>query len=108
MPTRQVGRTALPLVSGSASVKDGVALVSLSNLDLDEPRTVRLDLRGRAVDAVEGRILTAGAIADHNTAQAPDAVTPAEFAVGAPVDGILEVELPPHSFATVSLTLATA
>ena len=52
--------------------------------------------------------LAAGAVADHNTAQAPETVTPAEFPVGAPVDGILEVELPPHSFATVSLTLAAA
>nr|WP_255443594.1 alpha-L-arabinofuranosidase C-terminal domain-containing protein [Tessaracoccus sp. MC1679] len=105
VPTRQVDGTAMPLVSGSASVKDGQAVISLSNLDLDQDHTIRLDLRGRGVTAVQGRILTAGAIADHNTAATPNAVAPAEFPVPLPVDGALEIELPVHSFLTLTLAL---
>ena len=105
VPTRQLGRTAMPLVSGSASVKDGQALISLSNLDLQTAHSIRLDLRGRTVTEVTGRILTAPAIADHNTAQAPDAVAPTNLPVNTPTDGLLELELPPHSFVTLTLAL---
>ncbi len=106
VPTREVNKVTVPMVSASASTKDGSALVSLSNLDLEESRTVRLDLRGRGVTAVAGRILSATDIADHNTGATPEAVAPAAFETGAVDGGILTVELPAHSFVTLSLTLA--
>nr|WP_255422353.1 alpha-L-arabinofuranosidase C-terminal domain-containing protein [Tessaracoccus sp. MC1627] len=105
VPTRQVGDTTLPLISGSASVKDGQALISLSNLDLDQPRTVHLDLRGRTVTNITGRILTAPTITDHNTANQPDAVAPTNLPTTTPTDGHLDIELPPHSFITLTLAL---
>lgn len=106
VPDREVGSNRVPLVSASASTKDDRALVSLSNLDLYDTHTVRLDLRGRGVTGITGRILTAGAIADHNTADRPAAVAPTGFPVPDPADGVLTVDLPPHSFITLSLTLA--
>ncbi|GAB3468590.1 alpha-L-arabinofuranosidase C-terminal domain-containing protein [Kineococcus endophyticus] len=90
----------------TVSSKDGSALVSLTNLDVDGPATVRLDLRGKGWEIARARVLAAPSVQAHNTAQAPDAVAPASFD-GARKDGdTLVVELPPHSFATVELTLA--
>ena len=103
--TRAVDGRDLPMISASASTKDGAALVSLSNLDADRPRTVVLDLRGRAVEGWSARLLTADSTAAHNVPGQPENVAPVDF------DGVrthargLEVELPPHSYATVSLRL---
>jgi alpha-N-arabinofuranosidase len=97
-------------LSVSASVKDGRALISVSNLAVDADTTVRLDLRGGEVTATHARILTADKPQSHNTITAPYAVAPTEFAVtlrsGALGSTELTVELPPHSFATVELHLA--
>jgi alpha-N-arabinofuranosidase len=105
-----VGDDLLDPLSVSASSKDGRALVSLSNLALDTGTTVRLDLRGRAVTAALGRILTADKPQSHNTVAAPDAVAPTGLTValrpGALGSTELTVDLPPHSFATVELDLA--
>jgi alpha-N-arabinofuranosidase len=101
-------------LSISASTKDGprgsTALVSVSNFALDSETSLRLDLRGREVTGAHARILTADKPQDHNTATAPDAVAPADFAValgsGALGSTELTAVLPPHSFVTVELQLA--
>lgn len=105
LPSRQVGDLAMPLISGSASTKDGTALISLSNLDLDASHTVRLDLRGHDVHEVRGRILSASAVQDHNTTERPELVAPQDLEVDAVVDGSLTVELPAHSFLTLEFVL---
>ena len=51
-------------------------------------------------------MLTADSVRTHNTATALDAVAPTEFDGARLRDGLLEISLPAHSFATVSLTLA--
>ncbi len=93
-------------LSASASVDGDVALVSLSNLHLTEPTTVQLDLRGRSVAGVSGRLLAADDVTAHNVPGRTDAVAPRDLDLGDVVDGVLSVELPPHAFATVSLQLA--
>ena len=104
--TRTEDGRELPLLSASASTKDGAALVSLSNLDAGQARTIVLDLRGAEITGFSAQVLTAASTADHNTPQNPDAVAPASH------DGIrrhergLEVDLPAHSYLTVSLELA--
>jgi len=106
VPTLQVDGRELPLVSASASTKGDSALVSLTNLDAEQGRTVVLDLRGRNVVGRSARVLTAGALEAHNTVGEPQAVAPVVH------DGIrqheagLEVDLPAHSYVTVSLDLA--
>ncbi len=106
VPTRDVDGTALPLVSASASTKDGAALVSLSNLDADQARTIVLDLRGRDVTGFSARALTAGSLHAHNTPAAPDTVAPAAHAgIRHHVRGV-EVDLPAHSYVTVTVELA--
>ena len=86
-------------------MKDGRALVSLSNLDPDAEQTVELDLRGGSVQAAEGTVLAAASAAAHNTVDDPDAVRPVAVDVDWREDGV-RITLPPHSFATVTLTLA--
>jgi alpha-N-arabinofuranosidase len=96
------GKT-MELLSASASVKDGKALVSVSNLDPTSPADVVLDLRGAAVRNPAGRLLSASKPQAYNTTADPAAVAPVALtALEADPRG-LRVTLPPHSFATVSL-----
>lgn len=93
-------------LTGSLSTKDGRGLVSLSNLDVDAPARFELVLRGRTWAPVAGTLLTSETLQAHNTVQAPDVVAPRPFD-GYRRDGdLLVVELPPHSFATVELTVS--
>jgi alpha-L-arabinofuranosidase len=96
---------AVDLFSESASVKDGSVLLSLSNLDPSSPCTVRVEVRGATMGQPLARILTADALQAHNTPHKADAVAPRVFTGAGVVDGVLTVELPAHSFPTVSLPL---
>jgi len=102
--TYDLDGTAMQLVSASASVKDGRALVSVSNLDPEQALDVVLDLRGASSWESSGRLLTASKPQAFNTVDTPDAVAPVPLEVEPEPRG-LRVTLPPHSFATVSLTL---
>ncbi|PFG44840.1 alpha-N-arabinofuranosidase [Isoptericola jiangsuensis] len=106
VPAREVDGGTLPLVSASASVKEDAALVSLTNLDADAPRTLVLDLRGREVTGHVATVLAAPETSSHNTADRPDAVAPAPLGTVRPHPRGLEVELPAHSYVTVALALA--
>lgn len=104
-PTRTVGETELATVSMSASTKEEQALISISNLELESEATISLDLRGRPVTAVSGRLLAAETPQSHNTDAAPDVVAPVPLETQA-VNGLVTVSLPPHSFATISVGLS--
>lgn len=100
----------LELVSASASIKDGTALVSLSNLDAGSATSVVLDLRGRTVTGHRSRVLSAASVQAHNTPDSPEAVTVQDHdGVSVSEDAFgqgLRVDLPPHSYVTVELQLA--
>ncbi len=104
-PTRQVDDGELPMTSMSASTKNGQALISVSNLDLDAEAHLQLDLRGLAVAEVSGRLLTADEPQRHNTDQEPTAVAPVPLEVTL-ADGVVSTVLPPHSFATLTARIA--
>jgi alpha-N-arabinofuranosidase len=91
----------MKLVSASASVKNGRALVSVSNLDPVAPLDVVLDLRGGDVRDPAGRLLAATKPQACNTMTDPEAVAPAPLRLEPEPRG-LRVTLPPHSFATIS------
>ena len=103
---RQVGDARLDTLSLSASVKDGAVLISVSNLDAERDLAVDVDLRGGGIGPVSARLLTADALHRHNTAGEPDAVAPRPFDGVKAIDAGLRVELPAHSFATISAPLA--
>ncbi|MBT2532459.1 alpha-N-arabinofuranosidase [Arthrobacter sp. ISL-48] len=105
LPERDVDGTSIPLLSASASAKDDTALVSLSNLDAEQPATLLLDLRGRAVAGWTAQLLSAPSLNTHNTAGDPVAVQPVDFTAVKDHPSGLELELPPHSYVTVSLNL---
>ncbi|WP_156250399.1 alpha-N-arabinofuranosidase [Pseudactinotalea terrae] len=92
-------------VSSSASISGDTALVSLSNLHLTEATDITLDLRGREVTALTGRVLAPDDAAAHNVPGGTEAVTPRDLEIGPVVGGKVTVSLPPHSFATVSVQL---
>ncbi|MEV0090959.1 alpha-L-arabinofuranosidase C-terminal domain-containing protein [Streptomyces sp. NPDC050738] len=100
--SRRVGDVDLTTVSASASVKDGRVLVSLTNLDADEPAELTLDLRGGTLGELEARLLTADALQAHNTADTPAAVAPRPFDALKTTDQGLTLTLPPHAFLTLS------
>jgi alpha-N-arabinofuranosidase len=95
----------MELVSASASVKDGRALVSVSNLDPGASLDVVLDLRGAEVREPLGRLLTASKPQSYNTTSEPAAVAPVPLTGLEPEPRGLRITLPPHSFATVSLAV---
>ncbi|WP_369070544.1 alpha-L-arabinofuranosidase C-terminal domain-containing protein, partial [Kineococcus terrestris] len=101
VPVQRVGEQELQTFSGSASTKDGNVLVSLSNLDAEEPLEVRIDVRGSAVHSPTARLLAADDVRAHNTADATP-VQPRDLDGLHLQDGQLRLTLPPHSFATVS------
>ena len=68
---RQVAEEKVPTVSVSASSKEGVVLVSASNLELTEPVELTLDLRGGRLTDLSGRILTADRVGTFNDAERP-------------------------------------
>lgn len=103
---RPVGDAELDTLSASASVKDGTVLISLSNLDAEEPAEVTLDLRGGSVGELTARLLTADRLQAHNTADTPGAVSPRPFDALKVTDRGLALTLPPHSFLTLQAPLA--
>ncbi|BCY09875.1 alpha-N-arabinofuranosidase [Actinoplanes sp. L3-i22] len=106
LPSRPVGDATLTTISMSASRKDGRLLVSLSNLDAADDAEVEIDLRGGTVESVAALILTAGALQDHNTPQAPSAVVPRAYDDVSVTGNRLWVRLPAHSFVTLSGTVS--
>jgi alpha-N-arabinofuranosidase len=100
----EFGDDSVTAVNASASQdEDGPIHITLTNVDPDRGRTVRVDLRGADVSTVSGRVLTAGAMNAHNTFDSPNAVRPAEFR-GASLSGtVLTVELPAKSVVALSL-----
>jgi alpha-N-arabinofuranosidase len=102
--TRSIGDATMPTISLSASRKQDRALISISNLDLDQTAELRLDLRGEQVTGASARLLTADDPQRHNSAAEPAVVVPTSWDV-AVTDGIVTAALPPHSFATVEVQL---
>ena len=105
VPVREVDGNDLALVSASASVKGDTALVSITNLDVDQGVELTLDLRGAPVGSPIGRLLSAPALNAHNTPDAPTAVRPESLSRVEVLGNTLRVTLPPHAFATVQLAV---
>ncbi|WP_405060103.1 alpha-N-arabinofuranosidase [Kribbella sp. NBC_01505] len=99
-------RNEIPLISASASTKDDTALISLSNLDAESAQSIILDLRGRDIANYTARILTAPSPQAHNTPTGPETVAPQPFTDLSNHPRGLALTIPPHSYLTITLTLA--
>ncbi|MBN1248978.1 MAG: alpha-N-arabinofuranosidase [Anaerolineae bacterium] len=101
----QDGEDDLPLIAGSASVKDGTLFVTLTNAHASEPVAVDLSLLGGArVRGGAGRVLT-GEIHAHNTIDAPESVGPVAMDIDL-VGSDLTAVLPAASVVALEMTLA--
>ena len=60
------GKRTVPTVSATASVKDGVMNITLTNIDLDNPAEVTIPLSAAKAKLLGGEIVTAQNITDYN------------------------------------------
>jgi alpha-N-arabinofuranosidase len=80
-----------------------VVLITLTNQDPNRGRSLEIVLRGMEASRATGRVLTSGAMQDHNTFENPDVVVPVAFD-GARLRGsTLTVELPSKSVVALEL-----
>jgi alpha-N-arabinofuranosidase len=101
--SKEVRGRPLPLVSASASQKNGVTHITLANIDLENAREVVIDIPGLNPRTVKGRILTSAKINDCNTFEKPDTVTPREFKDAKITAGKLTLKLPAKSIIVLEL-----
>lgn len=100
--SRQVrGGRNVPVVSATASQKDGRYCLSLVNTDLDEEAEITVDLGKVAGRNVEGEILTAPKAQSYNDFSHPDDVCVKPFKVVAAKKGHLTLRLPAKSIVTL-------
>jgi len=103
-PAYVVGTASVPAVTASAGRDTaGVVHLALVNLDPNTSATVRIKLSGLAGKSVEGRVLTAPAMASHNTFAAPNLVKPVAFKGVTIKDGVLTAVLPAKAVAVLDL-----
>jgi alpha-N-arabinofuranosidase len=98
------GDEIVPAINVSAS-KDNSGKIHVSLCNLDPENSVEIDckVQGAGADKVSGRVLTADAMAAHNTFDAPQAVRPAKFN-GFKLDGdILTMTLPSKSVVVLEI-----
>lgn len=93
----------LPLVSATASQKDGKIHISLSNISMDKEQTITINLPGVKATKASGEILTSAKIDDMNTFENPNKVKPATFKEAKIEKGVLKVTLPKNSIVTLEL-----
>ncbi|MBD5214382.1 MAG: alpha-N-arabinofuranosidase [Bacteroidales bacterium] len=93
----------LPTVSATASEKDGVITISLTNVDLKEACEVNIPVESLKVKSVSGEILTAPDMTAYNDFGKPEAVTLKPFNGAKTTSGTLKVDLPAMSIVTLTL-----
>ncbi len=96
------GRKA-PVVSATASQKDGVTTISMANILIDRPQEITIDLAGMKASQVSGRIISASDIRDYNDFGKPEKISLHPFSGAKIKDGRLTVKLPASSIVTLRI-----
>ncbi len=94
----------IPNLSATASQKNGVTNVGITNLHPTDSAQLQLSLRGIEVSNVKARILTADALDTHNTFDAPETIAPQEFEIGAIENGQITIDVPAKSVITIAFS----
>ena len=89
-------------VTASASIKDGQVLITLCNIDLENPVPMEICLRGGVFTKAEAQVLTAEVMDEHNTFEEPDRIQPRTLPVDLAGD-IVKLTLPPKSVTALHL-----
>ena len=99
----------VPMVSATATEKEGVVTLSIANTSLDDKAKVNVPLeslkigKGEGWKVAGGEILRAGKISDFNDFGSPDKVKPVEFKDARIKKDTLEIDLPTASIVTLTL-----
>jgi alpha-N-arabinofuranosidase len=98
------GEYSMPTLSASAS-KDssGRVHLSLCNVNPHQSADVTCEVRGMALSAASGRVLTADRMQAHNSFEAPEQIRPADFHSATIRDNRLTFTLPPMSVTVLEL-----
>jgi alpha-N-arabinofuranosidase len=92
-------------LAGSASLKDKLLTLTLSNADLKAARATEISVRGAKIKTASATVLSSGDVHDHNTFEAPDEVRPKSAAVRV-ANGSASFTFPPASVAAIKIELA--
>lgn len=94
----------VPMVSSTASEKDGVITLSLTNLDLNKQHIVAVNIDGKKIKGANGKILNSKNVDDYNDFGKDAVIAPTEFkGVKVKKEGTMLVTLPAHSIVTLTL-----
>ena len=99
----------MPAVNVSASSRDGKALVTFTNLDLENTAEVTIELRGGCAVKACARTLTSDVMDEHNTFDEPDRLRPQDFDVQLVQEGnvqFVKAVLPAKSVTSIEMVLA--
>ena len=100
-----LGDRTVPTVSATASTKDGVLNVTLTNIDLNEPAEITIPLDRARKDKITGEILTAANIDDYNDFGQDEKVTLKPFKDFKTSKSDITVKLPSKSIVNLSIPL---
>ncbi|MEH6703660.1 MAG: alpha-L-arabinofuranosidase C-terminal domain-containing protein [Galbibacter orientalis] len=88
----------VPAISASASInKEGVAHVSLVNVDMNKAHKITLDFQKMKLNKATANILTSAKVQDHNSFKNPNKIVVKEYEDFKFKKGILELEVPAFS-----------
>jgi len=93
----------IPAVTSSASMKDGVVSITLSNSNPNKAVPVECNIAGSDLKTATGQIVTGKNITDYNEFGQPEKVKIETFKTAAPKNGKLTVEIPAHSVVLIQL-----
>ncbi|MBN1116643.1 MAG: alpha-N-arabinofuranosidase [Bacteroidales bacterium] len=92
----------VPAVTASASIKDEVLSITLTNANPNKAAEIMCDL-GKEFEVVNAQIVSGNEITDYNDFGKEEKVTIKDFEIEAPANGKLKIEIPAHSVILVQL-----
>jgi alpha-N-arabinofuranosidase len=92
----------VPVISATASEKDGVVTISLVNTDLLNNCDIEIPIKGKNT-SVQGEILTSVNISDYNDFDHPSSVTIKDFNKTKLTKGSLKFSIPAKSIITLTI-----
>jgi len=101
--TKTIRERQVPVVSATASQKDGKTHISLINIDLENSQNININLGNIKTVKISGKILTSKNITDHNTFENPNIVQTSDFKDFKLSKNLLSVNLPAKAIVTLEL-----
>jgi alpha-N-arabinofuranosidase len=93
----------VPALSSSASLKNDLVNITLSNANPEKDLEVELNLTGKEFKTASGQIITSTNFSDFNDFGQKEKVTLSEFKVPKPKNGKLTVTIPAHSVVLIQV-----